>query len=49
MMHIVFYILLVFYYLQSYLNPNFNPVGIEFANLVILGLLTIITMNGDKK
>jgi len=48
MMHMLFYILAIWYYYQLWFSNNFNPVGKEFANLVLLGLLTILVNNGDK-
>lgn len=39
MIHILFYIIAIFYYLQLWFVENFNPIGKEFTNLVILGLL----------
>jgi hypothetical protein len=48
MMHTLFYIFAIGYYYQLYMTNNFNPVGREFANLVIFGLLTLLMKNGDK-
>lgn len=48
MMHILFVILAVVYLIQVNFMKDFEPVGKEFANLVILGLLLIIMKNGDK-
>lgn len=39
MIHILFYIFTIAYYSQLWFVENFNPVGREFANLVILGLM----------
>lgn len=49
MMHILFYILVIWYYCQWWFANNFDPIGKEFANLVIFGLLTILIKNGDTK
>jgi len=42
MIHTLFYIFGVLYYFQLWFVENFNPVGREFANVVILGLLSIL-------
>jgi hypothetical protein len=47
MMHILFCIFAIIYYLQLWLVENFNPIGKEFTNLVILGLLAIL-LKKDK-
>lgn len=38
-MNTLFYIFSIFYYFQLWFVENFNPLGKEFTNLVILGLL----------
>lgn len=48
MIHILFYTLVTVYYVQLLCLRNINPLGQEFANLVILGLLAILIKNGDK-
>lgn len=47
-MHMLFDILAVVYLIQVNFMKDFEPVGKEFANLVILGLLLIIMKNGVK-
>jgi hypothetical protein len=49
MMHILFYIFAILYYFQLWFTENFNPVGKEFTNLVILGLLAILQQNTKGK
>ena len=41
-MHILFYIFSILYYFQLWFTENFNPIGKEFANVVILGLIAIL-------
>lgn len=38
-MNTLFYFLGMIYYLQLWFVPDFDPIGREFANLVILGLI----------
>lgn len=45
MMNTIFYIFGIIYYLQLWFIEDFNPVGREFANLVILGLIINIIQN----
>lgn len=47
MIHILFFIFAIIYYLQLWFVENFNPTGKEFTNLVILGLLAIL-LKKDK-
>lgn len=47
MIHILFFIFAIVYYLQLWFVENFNPIGKEFTNLVILGLLAIL-LKKDK-
>jgi hypothetical protein len=49
MIHLLFYIFVIFYYFGVWFTDNFNPIGQEFANLVILGLLAIITTKRENK
>jgi hypothetical protein len=49
MIHTLFYICGIIYYLQLWFINDFNPVGKEFANVVILGLIAISTNNGSNK
>ena len=39
MIHLLFYVFVIFYYLQIIFVDNFNPIGKEFASAVLLGLL----------
>lgn len=48
MIHIVFYIFVLLYYFQLWFVENFNPVGREFANVVLLGLIANL-LKRDKK
>lgn len=41
-MHTLFCIFVIIYYLELWFVENFNPIGKEFSNLVILGLLAIL-------
>lgn len=43
MIHLVFYICALVYYVQLWLVDNFNPIGKEFTSIVILGLIAILT------
>ena len=49
MIHTVFYICSVVYFLKQYFVENFNPVGQEFANLVIFGLIIILINTRKNK
>lgn len=48
MIHILFYIFTILYYLQLWVVEDFNPVGKEFANLVILGLIANLLKKDTK-
>jgi len=45
----VFYILTIVYCIKYYMVSSFNPVGNEFALLVILGILNILTKLDEAK
>ncbi len=49
MIHLLFYVFAVIYYLELWFVDNFNPIGKEFTNIVILGLIAILTNNGRNK
>jgi len=42
MMNTLFYLAVIFYYWNFFSYKNFNLVGIEFVNIVVLGILAII-------
>lgn len=48
MIHIIFCIFVILYYFQLWFVENFNPVGKEFANVVLLGLIANL-LKRDKK
>jgi len=45
MIHTIFYIFGILYYFQLWFLNDFNPVGKEFANVVILGLTALLLKN----
>jgi hypothetical protein len=44
----LFYIFGVIYYFQLWFAKDFDPMGKEFANLAILGLLAILSKLNEK-
>ena len=48
MIHILFLVFTILYYYQLWFVENFNPVGREFANVVLLGLIANL-LKKDKK
>lgn len=48
MIHILFCIFVIAYYFQLWFVENFNPIGREFANVVLLGLIANLLERNKK-